>query len=272
MFTRMSSLLLVLAAVAVLTCTSASASVINMSTSTTLFYDDFEGLGNAVSHTPYPTSGDYNPIATAGAWSISEGAVENIQVTDSVASPDPGTLQGKNYLRIHRVTDAGGDNGQAIAAFATQSKLGDHIRVQEMVNVSSAAQITPFYMCIFGSHSRYAIGLFTNGNAANGSIDYYAPDGNVNATGLSFAAGQWQKWQVDYNIGAPDMTFSIDGGTPVTLAVHAPGDLLSVYFARGAAGSGEAYVDEVAVPEPTGTALLLSGLVGLIAYAWRKRR
>lgn len=275
MFTRISGFLLVLGVVVLSVSAPASANVVNMSTlggPTTLFYDNFEGLANAVSHGPYPdTSGDYNPVTTVGTWAIGEGSPENIQVTDSIASPDPGTLQGKNYLRIHRATDAGGDNGQATGIFATQSTTGDHIRVEEMVNISSAAQITPFYLTMFGSSSRYAIGLFANGNAANGSIDYYAPDGNVNASGLSFTAGTWQKWQVDYNIGDANMLFSIGGGTPVSLAVHSPGDLLNVGFNRGAIGSGEVYVDEAPVPEPASIVLLLTGLIGLLAYAWRKR-
>ena len=115
MFARISRFLLVLGVVALFVSAPASASVIDMSTPggpSTLFYDNFEGLGNAVSHVPYPdTSGDFDPVATMGTWDIGEGSPENIQVTDSVTSPDPGTLQGSNYLRIHRVTDAGGDNG-----------------------------------------------------------------------------------------------------------------------------------------------------------------
>ena len=51
---------------------SASANVVNVTTGTTLFYDDFETSPNGVSTVAYPdSSGDYNPVAQPqglGRW------------------------------------------------------------------------------------------------------------------------------------------------------------------------------------------------------------
>lgn len=252
----------------------ALASVINVTSGQTLFYDDFEGLQNAVSHTKFEdATADYNPVASMGTWAIGEAVYTSIQVTDSTTSPDPGTLQGKNYLRIQRQYTGGGENGQATANFTTlQSTQHDHIRIREKVFIAPNTEITPYYMTAMGSSNRYAIGVFANGNAANGSIDYYAPEENVYATGLTFTAGAWQTWQIDYNIGENNMLFSLDGGTPVSLAVHSPGDLQCIILAKGSVLGTSVYVDEVAVPEPAGITLVTTGLLGLAAWAWCKRK
>lgn len=259
--------------VALLGTSPASAAVINVTTGQTLFSDNFEGLGSAVSHAPFQdASGDYNPVASVGTWTIGEGSAENIQVTDSVGSPDPGAYEGNNYLRIHRQEVTTSDQGLTQATFQTQSVTGQHIRIQEMVNIAPSGDLYPFYMHLGGSSDRPCATIYANGVAANGSIDYYYAAGDqVLATGLSFTPDQWQMWQVDYVIGDANFSLSIDGGTAVSLPTRAAGDLALVMFARGCAGEGSVYIDDV-VPEPGSLTVVVTGLLGILAYAWRKRK
>ncbi len=96
-----------------------------------------------------------------------------------------------------------------------------------------------------------------------------------------------------YGLGAVTALLSYDvGGTPTTLAIAADtpwtketfqftatGPTTTLSFSGGA-GLGTTYpgpnLDNVVVtahiPEPSTMLLLLSGLAGLLAYAWRKRR
>jgi hypothetical protein len=60
----------------------------------------------------------------------------------------------------------------------------------------------------------------------------------------------------------------IDGGTPVVGAV---GSTLTAYFNTALSYHG-ANVGMVSIPEPSSLMLLVCGLFGLVAYAWRKRR
>ena len=55
----------VIAIAAIAACPPAFATkVTNVTTGVTYFYDDYEGLGNDVSHTAFPdSSGDYDPAA-----------------------------------------------------------------------------------------------------------------------------------------------------------------------------------------------------------------
>ena len=53
--------------------------------------------------------------------------------------------------------------------------------------------------------------------------------------------------------------------------MYSNGSLGTVYF--GGCRGAESYFDEpFTVPEPSTLALFATGLIGLLAYAWRKRK
>jgi hypothetical protein len=104
------------------------------------------------------------------------------------------------------------------------------------------------------------------------------------STPLVYTADTWQSWKVDYVIGAQNATFSIDGGTPASVPVSNTGGYASGWNGHVVAfqfsedlGSPSYCIDNLvvtagAVPEPGSMAILVSALIGLVAYAWRKRR
>ena len=66
--------------------------ITNVTQGTTLFSDNFEGLGTSVSHSAYPdNSGDFDPTGgSPGSWSVGESAQTGVQVTDYAT---PGQLR-----------------------------------------------------------------------------------------------------------------------------------------------------------------------------------
>jgi hypothetical protein len=277
---RLFLILCVTGTAALFVTTTASASVMNVTTGQTLFYDDFEGLGLAVCHTDYSNNsgGDFDPTGgSPGSWSISEDGADRIQVTDAVGvygplGPglyQPGANQGNNYLRIMR------DGGEPMAfqVFSPQSTPGHHIRFSQMVYIDAANATTDNPISIAGLDSNGSLRFDV---ITNNSPLYTASVGNYNGTGwppaaipISYALGQWQKWQIDYTVGAGTYDLSIGESTVSGLSTFAGGgDLASIRIFS----SSLSYIDEVKVPEPSSVVLLVSGIVGLLAYAWRKRK
>jgi len=99
-----------------------------------------------------------------------------------------------------------------------------------------------------------------------GSIAAY--DGaDFNVLPITFTPGQWQKWEVDYEIGASTMTVTIDGNVATDVPVMAPGVLDRVTYMADRWGCW----DEI-IPEPSSFGLLSMGLLGLLAFGRHKRR
>jgi hypothetical protein len=266
---RSSNLLLVVLMMAgvLLVSASASATIVNMSTGQTLFYDNFEGMGTNVSHGEYVADeSSYNPTGgSPGSWAITEAIPNRIQVTDATGTNGPGTLQGNNYLRIVR-TGAETDP-MAAQNFTDQTTTGDHIHFEQMLYVPDLASTNPVQFLGNGG-SRFNI--LTSYNGGGGTIGSYLADGNFPgpAVPLTYVAGKWQKWELDYNIGDSFLKMSIDGVSASNVPIIAGGSLSSITIDCGSA----VYADEVAVPEPCTLALLTAGVFGLLAYAWRKRK
>jgi hypothetical protein len=240
----------------------------------TMFADDFEGMGTAVSPGTYASNlgGDYNPTGgSPGSWAITEQYADRIQVTNSTTSPDPGAYQGNNYLRIVR----DGNENYAQMNFATQG-MGQ--TYEWKANVYLPAEWAGNPMGILGNGGAL-FNIITNydGSHAGAIHSYTGPWPPSNLASVSFAIGKWQQWKLDYTEGTANITLTVDGNSS-TLPINASGALsLSNISIFSDMGSG-CYLDAVSVtnvtpvPEPSTLVLLTGGLLGLLAYAWRKRR
>ncbi|MBN1396290.1 MAG: PEP-CTERM sorting domain-containing protein [Pirellulales bacterium] len=256
----------------------ASAEVINVDTGAILFYDNFESQpADKVSHAAYPDVKDAAPtgsgIIGGGSYYFSQmtggsPVLTNIQVTDYVSGTAyPAAFEGDNCLRLSRY-DGGTIDVRQI--FAADQALGTHIHVAEMVYISEAVNYIGG-ISLFNKAGDARVLTMTA--TSSGGIQYY-DGGFKTVTGLTWTLNKWQKWEIDYVVGSGTCTFSIDGtsvsGDFLYSDTNLPGAL---WFAGGSSSRTPTYFDEVrTIPEPSTLALLGCGLMGLLAYAWKKRR
>jgi hypothetical protein len=245
---------------ALFACATASADIVNVDTSTRLFYDDLESAAS-VSHAAYPdASGDYDPVGAGWTSLIEDSAGANIQATDVSAA------QGRKSLRIGRGSTYTTCPWAGIGFAGTR----DQLRVTEMMNISGAMQIW------FSSESGgTCAALKTSGD---GTVQAYStdfPDSWGTVSGLTYTPGTWQKWQIDFCHAKSGLfSVSIDGGTPVTgIAYQSTAAVTEIGFSNGNAVSDNYFlIDEVQVPEPSALVLIFLGVISLLAYAWRKHK
>ena len=223
--------------------------VINRTTGQILFYDDFESAP-AVSTNAYPDmSGDYDPaVPSSGAWSIQETGPTNIQVAaycgDSTNDP-AATPQGTNYLRIVRhmaaVTEA------VLALPSTQSTAGDEIHLEMLVWIPRNISWGAFQLQLVGSagSGNPRINVLVDTTAANlGNVlayDASLPTPKWVDTSLDWSVSTWQKWEIDYVIGADTFVLGIDGVKRTLNGSYAGGDIKEVRFRGGTANANIQY-------------------------------
>ena len=250
--------------------------VTNMTTGEMLFSDDFEQPSGGVSHAPMPDgSGDYDPSHpwNPGYWSVEGGASELTTVQVADYSP-PGAYQGHNYLRLGRLS---GEHGTVNAWLSEpQTMVGDLIHLETMVYIDDA-NATPQIVAYGTDGVRFNI--LGNYGAAAGSTQLLSYPNLI--PGINYATGIWQKWEVDYVLGANNFRLTISDDTyyasvgGIGLGAYGPGNgsLARFFFNQDKPGSWM-FMDAVTgtpVPEPASLALLLLGS-GLLALVWRRRR
>lgn len=284
MFKKLCSILAACCVIAVFASSPAFATIINYGTDgllgggddTILFYDDFESQPTAnVSHNAYgvdtildakPTGGSY------GSWVVSGSMpLKDCQVTDYAL---PGAYLGDNYLRVRRsYTSTFTYVGEV---FDLQDNDGDVIHFDQMFYVEDNVTDGMLTIAGFGNADLLTDRSFHVKTMADGSIGYLSSDSGFQPiSGITWTADAWQKWEIDYAVGASTFALMIDGTTVSGIPVYSAENLTGLRFASGFNGSETTrfYLDEVAaVPEPSTFALLAAGLVGLLAYAWRKRK
>ena len=193
--------------VGALACSSSSAFA------SVLFQDDFESQpSGSVSTVASPDATVAVPIApSVGAWvaSYDPGNTHNdsnVQVTNYST---PGAASGSNYLRFYRT----GGQPFANATFAPQ-KTGDHIRLEADIRVSSAAswvgvEIIGGTGYVFGTGQTTLFDIY--------SLASTVTDGTAS---VAYTPDVYQKYQLDYVVGASTMTLQI-GANMATFAANA---------------------------------------------------
>jgi hypothetical protein len=229
---------------AVLTCLALgvqAVTVINRTTGQLLFYDDFESVP-AVSTNAYPdTSGDYDPaVPASGAWQISELGPTNIQVTaycgDGTNDP-AATPQGTNYLRLVRHTSSVTE--AVLVLPSPQNTAGDEIHLEMMVWVPRNVNWGAFQVQLVGSAGvdTPRINVLVEAITANqGKVlvyDISQTPAKWSDTSLKWYVSTWQKWEIDYVIGADTFVLGIDGIKQTLNGSHAGGDIKEIRFRGG---------------------------------------
>lgn len=123
-------------------------------------------------------------------------------------------------------------------------------------------------------------------------VEYCANNGTLHNAQLAANLGNQNSWTIALNYdptgnaGGGTITASINGGTPGVINLAAGDkDLMTnlnrfglLTLANGGSNTMKAYYDDLSytsaavAPEPGTLALLVSGLIGLLCYAWRRRR
>lgn len=242
--------------------------IIQNGSNTTLFYDNFESV--SASTVDYPdASGDFDPIATTGAWTINEPATTTTQVT---SFGTPGAAEGNQYLRSARTTTGGFND---FANFGMQT--GGTLHAEFMYYVVNSGTFTekPFGTQIsmttsdgpaFATDYRF---LLSNRTSTHTIWNYNGTAEADQDTGVPYLPGTWQLWEIDVNLDTQTFTFSIDGNSSASIPFMRTGNNASYINFNSGNNNTQFLVDAVPVPEPTTLGTI--GTAGLLLAARRRR-
>ena len=231
--------------------------VINVTTATTVFKDNFE-------------SGTFSP--SVGNWSI---VGPDVNVTNA---PVPGPAEGIRYASLFRDSNTIGQ-GNLQASFASQSTPGNIVLLRMMV-----------YFNVGDNNDARAQLILDDGDFTSARA-WARPDGlghvmavitggspgtfvEVNS-GLLYTPGAWQEWDLQYAVGGSTFSVTVNGATASGFASVSTGGVSRADLFNGVASpAGTFFLDAVpaavtGAPEPS--SVLLAGF-GLAVVAGVTRR
>ena len=230
---------------------------------TILFQDDLEGHAlNDLLYTPVaPTVG--MPYTANVPYS---------RVVDDTLAPStmyrPGqyayksTLSQSNYYDWLDFTAAG--------TAATTDKV---VRISMDINMFSGSSSNPLDgMVMYNYNGGYD---WQWKMQKDGTFGYWDTGSHYTVLG-TYSTDTWVDVEMLADYATKTFTLTVDGTTCPNLLFYAPGANQESRIIMGPAtitslyGWDDMVID--VVPEPSSVALLISGLVGLLAYAWRKRK
>lgn len=215
------------------------------------FYDNFEG----VSAGSAPDNG-----ANPGDWSTASYGGSITVVTGEPA-------EGDQYLRYSRTS--GGDT-YAIATMGNRQTNGQAIHAEWMMYVPASSSYQA-NIHLQDSDGAIRAALLVGRNGAGG-VEYLTTPSSPawSLSSSAYTADKWQKWTLDYTVGTSSFKFGIDGSSE-TVSAFAGGEVGRLWFGGNPDGSTY-YLDANPIPEPATIVMLETGLLGLLAYAWRRSR
>lgn len=251
---------------------------------TTLISDDFESYSDVTSSWLSYTDNDPN----GPGWVVDEDIQERVQVMQSPVTSTGhvfNTPYGSQFLHLYR-----GMEGMASAANVLTSEAQATIAANGSMRVEVDAHNVSG---IDGWGGNIGISAYDD---APGAYDHCAFDLSLRSDGAlwmwqggttaqiagAYTLNAWNKLTVDINFATDRCSVSVDGILKASDLVFAAGDLAKVqkiemqsWWNSSTGGPGRGGFDNLvvtSVPEPSTISLVAMGLVGLLAYAWRKRK
>jgi hypothetical protein len=160
------------------------------------------------------------------------------------------------------------------AIFAAQSSASTQVRFEADIWGQNAGNTSADLQLSFLSGTMPSNFVSLSGGASTGSVLV----GGM-ATGMTYSLGEWHHVTIDYRPTTSTFSLAIDAQTPLTgLAMTTASAVDGFRFVETSAGKDRwSCFDNVTittsqVPEPASIMLLVSALLGLVAYAWKIRR
>ncbi len=238
------------------------------------------------------TVGTNPSVTSAGSWSNRGTAIGSSSGQLSVygpASVGPGAIEGDNYTMLYKTPNG---SYKDIYAFATMAGgpvtsgtvVAEHSVYFPSLPESEATQCRISFVndTNFGASSRHTRISFDNASAPAGYVGIASYDGaayvlatiNNGASNLVVPVDTWVTLRHTLDFGTK-LTITVDGVESDPLALnpaYTSVPVAGLFFGMGdSTAAGRFYIDGV-VPEPGTMALLATGLIGLLCYAWRKRK
>jgi hypothetical protein len=242
-----------------------------LSAATIYFQDDFQSA--TAGTMPTDAGADLNPVGTVGSWTISENSPTYLQVWNNANPSNPTNDAGANhYASEVAASDGEGD------MFATGWNAADTANKQLYVSLSvwrPSAGYAGLEIIGRGAAS-WASRAFDVRIGGDGGVRYY--DGAAgHATSLTVAAGSWQNLVIAADMATKTGTISVGGASAsFNWSNSADQQIGNIFFAPDQTGrnffDNVTLSDTAPVPEPSTIALLMTVLVSLLAYAWRKHK
>ena len=251
-------------------CTATEAAYVpllqNMRTGEAILADNFEGYdlhsapnncGPAAAYWGAPYVNDSTYGNSVGVWSNTYGGLTG--------------GEGNQCLLLDRGSGACWITGYGDA---TKSVARDTVKASMLFynfNLETSVYLNQ------GDKQLLQIGLYgSNGTSNPGKVKVLNPaTGTWAETGFAFpneTAPAWTRLEVTHVNGTDQFAVSVNGGTPLTVTGNTAGNLDAIMFKPDGDHSTGLFDAVAAVPEPSTIALIGTGLIGLLAYAWRKRK
>ncbi len=235
----------------------------NTTTGAVIFDTDFELPNNVVGSQP--------GTPDVGTWTISGTTTDSALIADSTVT-GYSAYEGGQFLNIVAPTSHSPPRVIALAdGIAGNSGDSEWIQWTLAFNIDGDLSFNRIAIVPKDANGTLLGGQFST--HADGGVMSWLPSGSGTWVALNetYTPGAWNTLVVKHQNGTTVWSASINGATFETLAGVAGNNWCGFSLEAASQGVRNGSFDAV-VPEPSTLALLATGLIGLLCYAWRKRK